>query len=275
MKRLTAAASAMVLAASMWILPASCQAQDVRGEIENVVRDYLAAHPEEVVDAIKTYLVKHPEALGQILAEVLKRKPAAGTAPSFATAKPAAETSAAVTANAELLFSSQHQVVLGDPHGDVTLVEFFDYNCGYCKRALSDTLALLQDDPHVKIVLKEFPILGPDSADVARVAVALRMQDPDGQKYLAFHRELLGSPGLIGKTKALDAAKDQNVDMARLERDITSDEVATTLAEDMKLASAVGVTGTPSYVVGEKVMIGAVGIGGLRAQIATTRGQPN
>jgi protein-disulfide isomerase len=275
MKRLTAAASAMVLAASMWILPASCQAQDVRGEIENVVRDYLAAHPEEVVDVIKTYLVRHPEALGQILAEVLKRKPAAGTAPSSATAKPAAETSAAVTANAELLFSSQHQVVLGDPHGDVTLVEFFDYNCGYCKRALSDTLALLQDDLHVKIVLKEFPILGPDSADVARVAVALRMQDPDGQKYLAFHRELLGSPGLIGKTKALDAAKDQNVDMPRLERDIASDEVATTLAEDMKLASAVGVTGTPSYVVGEKVMIGAVGIGGLRAQIATTRGRPN
>jgi protein-disulfide isomerase len=275
MKRLTAAASAMMLAASMWILPASCQAQDVRGEIENVVRDYLAAHPEEVVDVIKTYLVKHPEALGQILAELLKRKPATGTAPSSATAKPAAETSAAVTANAELLFSSQHQVVLGDPHGDVTLVEFFDYNCGYCKRALSDTLALLQDDPHVKIVLKELPILGPDSADVARVAVALRMQDPDGQKYLAFHRELLGSPGLIGKTKALDAAKDQNVDMPRLERDIASDEVATTLAEDMKLASAVGVTGTPSYVVGEKVMIGAVGIGGLRAQIATTRGQPN
>ncbi len=277
MKGLYTAASAMMLAASIWISTASCQAQDVRGEIENVVRDYLAAHPDEVVDVIKTYLVKHPEAIGQILADLLKRKPATGTAPSSvgATTKSATQNSAAVAANADALFSSQHQVVLGDPHGDVTLVEFFDYNCGFCKRALPDTLTLLQDDPHLKIVLKEFPILGPESAEVARVAVAVRMQDPTGEKYLEFHRALLGGSGLLGKDRALAAAREQNLDMARLEQDLASDEVTTTLAEDMKLAADIGVSGTPSYVVGGRVIVGAVGIGGLKAQIATARVPPN
>jgi protein-disulfide isomerase len=165
--------------------------------------------------------------------------------------------------------------VLGDPRGDVTLVEFFDYNCGFCKRALSDTLTLLRDDPHLKIVLKEFPILGPESAEVARVAVAVRMQDPSGEKYLEFHRALLGDTGLLGKDRALAAAREQNLDMARLERDLASDEVAATLAEDMKLASVIGVSGTPSYVVGEKVMVGAIGVVGLKSQIAAERGQPH
>jgi protein-disulfide isomerase len=276
MKRLWIAGAAALLGAWILLLPTSCRAQDVRGEIETIVREYLAAHPDEVVDIIKTYLVKHPEAVGQILAELLKRRPAAaGINPPAAGTKSDAQRSEAVTANANLLFSSQHQVVLGDPHGDITLVEFFDYNCGFCKRALSDTLTLLQDDPHLKIVLKEFPILGPESAEVARVAVGVRMQDPDGRKYLAFHRELLGSPGLTGKDKALAAAKAMDIDLSRLERDIAGDEVTTTLAEDMKLASAIGVTGTPGYVVGEKVVLGAVGIAGLKAQIASARGRPN
>ena len=94
-------------------------------------------------------------------------------------------------------------MTLGNPQGDVTLVEFFDYSCGFCKRALSDMLALLKDDPKLKIVLKEFPILGPGSVEAARVAVAVRMQDPGGQKYLAFHQELLGAPGPATRDRAL------------------------------------------------------------------------
>jgi protein-disulfide isomerase len=261
----------------MLLSPSLSRAQDVRGEIETVIREYLAAHPEEVVEVLKTYLVQHPEAMGRILAELLKRRPAAAGNPpaSGATANGPAQNSAAVAAHAETLLSSPHQVVLGDPHGDVTLVEFFDYNCGFCKRALSDTLALLHDDPHVRIVLKEFPILGPESADVARVAVAVRMQDPSGEKYLEFHRTLLSGTGHLGKDQALATARAQNLDMAELDRDLASDEVTTTLAEDTKLGSAIGVTGTPSYVVGGKVIVGAIGVGGLKAQIAALRAPAN
>ena len=132
-------------------------------------------------------------------------------------------------------------------------------------------LTLLKDDPKLKIVLKEFPILGPGSMEAARVAVAVRMQDPGGQKYIAFHQELLGSPGPASKEKALAAAKDQGLDMTRLEQDMASDEIGATLKEDVKLASAVGITGTPGYVIGKDVVVGAVGIAELKRQIDAAR----
>ncbi len=152
-------------------------------------------------------------------------------------------------------------------------LEFFDYSCGFCKRALPDMLALLRNDPKLKIVLKEFPILGPGSIAAARVAVAVRMQDPAGKKYLAFHRQLLGDPGPASEEKALAAAKDQGLDMARLKRDMASKEVGDTLRETVKLASAAGITGTPSYVIGNHVVVGAVGVAALKGRIDTARGR--
>jgi protein-disulfide isomerase len=257
------------------------QREDLRGQIEAIVKDYLAAHPDEVGEIAKSYFARHPEAVGQILAEVLKQRraatanaPAATGAAAAASANLAADRGAAVVSNAMQLFTSKHQVTLGNPNGDVTLVEFFDYSCGYCKRALPDMLALIKDDPKLKIVLKEFPILGPGSLDAAQVAVAVRMQDGGGQKYLAFHQELLNSPGPASKEKALAAAKNQGFDMTRLEQDITSPEVADTLTENMKLASAVKITGTPGYVIGKDVVLGAVGITGLKRQIDAARSMP-
>ena len=244
-------------------------------KIEMIVKDYLASHPDDVGTIVKGYFVQHPEAVGQILVETLKHRSAMtanmGITPGTNT-KTAVDRAATVASNAASLFSSPHQVTLGNPNGDVTLVEFFDYSCGYCKRALPDMLTLLKDDPNLKIVLKEFPILGPGLLEAARVAVAVRMQDPGGQKYMAFHQELLGSQGPASKEKALAAAKDQGLDMARLEQDMAGDEVDTTLKEDGKLASLVGITGTPGYVIGKDVVIGAIGIIGLKQQIDTARG---
>ena len=269
------------IVAGLMLLAPSSRAQDLRGDIEAIVKDYIATHPDEVGEVVKGYLVKHPEAIGEILAGVLKRRPAQASASSVASpdtntktiSKPAADRSAAIATNAEQLFSSPHQVTLGNPNGDVTLVEFFDYSCGFCKRALPDMLALIKDDPNLKVVLKELPILGPGSAEAARIAVAVRMQNPDGQKYLPFHQELLGGAGPASKDKALTAAKEQGLDMARLEQDATSDEVKATLNEDVKLAGAMGINGTPSYVIGDAVVVGAVGIAALKARIEAARGQ--
>lgn len=257
--------------------PPAAQAQDARDAIEAIVKDYLAAHPEEVGRIAKDYLVKHPEAVGEIMASVLKRRPAAsksgsGTPAASGNGTKSADHSAAVASNAQALFSSPHQVTLGNPNGDVTLVEFFDYSCGFCKRALPDMLTLIKDDPNLKIVLKELPILGPGSVEAARVAIAVRMQDPQGQKYLAFHQELLGSPGRASKERALDAAKDQGLDLARIGQDEASDEVTATIGEDSKLAAVLGINGTPSYVVGDKVIVGAVGVATLKERIAAVRG---
>jgi protein-disulfide isomerase len=177
----------------------------------------------------------------------------------------------AVEENGKALFSSPHQVVLGNPQGNVTMVEFFDYNCGFCRRAMADMLDLLKSDPNLKFVLKEFPVLGEGSIEAAHVAVAARMQDSTGKKYMEFHQKLLGGRGQADKARALAVAKDVGFDMARLEKDMASDEVKKTIDENMKLADALGVSGTPSYVVGREVVIGAVGLDALRDKITAER----
>jgi protein-disulfide isomerase len=234
-------------AAAFALQPASADefSSPQRTEIEKIVRDYLISHPEVLQDA---------------MAELEKRQNAAESE----------KHQAAVKDNAKSLFSSPRQIVLGNPQGDVTMVEFFDYNCGYCKRAMSDMTELLKD-PKIKFVLKEFPVLGPGSVEAAQVAVAARMQDPAGKKYLDFHTKLLGGRGQADKAKALAAAKDAGYDMARLEKDMKSDEVKATLEENFKLAEALGMNGTPSYVVGSDVVVGAVGLDSLREKVNTAR----
>src|SRR5471030_12862 len=217
-----------------------------KSEIERVVHDYLLAHPE-VLQEVMTELEKR-----QTAAESEKHK-------------------AGVKEHAQALFSSPRQVNLGNPQGNVTFVEFFDYNCGYCKRAMSDMLTLMKDDPKLKVVLKEFPVLGPGSVEAAQVAVAVRMQDPTGKKYLDFHQKLLGGRGQADKARALAAAKEAGLDMAKLDKDLASPEVRATLEENFKLAEEMGMNGTPSYVIGKQVVIGAVGLDGLREKIGVAR----
>ena len=230
--------------------PVSAQSfsQPQRGEIEKIIKDYLLAHPEVLQEAMAELEKK------QAVAESEKAR-------------------TAVKTHSEALFNSPRQVVLGNPQGDVTFVEFFDYNCGYCKRALNDMVELMGKDPKLKVVLKEFPVLGPGSVDAAQVAVAVRMQDKTGKKYLEFHQKLLTGRGQVDKAKALAVAKEVGMDMARMEKDLKSDEVTKTLEESMKLAEALGLNGTPSYVIGKDVVVGAVGIAQLTQKIQAAREQ--
>ena len=177
-----------------------------------------------------------------------------------------------VKQHAQIIFSSPRQVTLGNPQGDVTVVEFFDYNCAFCKRAMADMTDLMKGDGKVKFVLKEFPVLGEGSTQAAQVAVAVRMQDKTGgKKYLEFHQKLLGGRGQADKARAMAVAKEVGLDMARLEKDMASDEVKNTLQESFKIAEALGLNGTPSYVVGSDVVIGAVGLPALKERVNSTR----
>jgi protein-disulfide isomerase len=217
-----------------------------RGDIETIVRNYLLAHPEVLEEA---------------MAELGKRQAAAESE----------KHEASVGKNAEKIFNSPRGVTIGNKDGDVTFVEFFDYNCGYCKRAMTDMLDLMKADPKLKVVLKEFPVLGPGSVEAAQVAVAARMQDPAGKKYLDFHQKLLGGRGQADKAHAMAAAKEAGFDMAKLEKDVASPEVRATLEENFKLAEEMGMNGTPSYVIGKQVVIGAVGVDSLKEKIGIAR----
>jgi protein-disulfide isomerase len=226
-----------------------------------VAESFSADQREEIAKIVKDYLLTHPEVMQDVMTELDKRQQAAD----------AEKHRTAIVENKATLLSSPHQVVLGNPQGSVTMVEFFDYNCGYCKRAMSDMLTLIKTDGNLKFVLKEFPVLGEGSVEAARVAVAARMQDATGKKYVEFHQKLLGGRGGADKTRALAVAKEVGLDMSRLERDMGSDEVKQTIEENMKLAEALGVSGTPSYVVGEEVVVGAVGLDALREKIGAER----
>ena len=218
---------------------------------------------EEIGKIVKEYLIKHPEVLQEAMAELEKRQQLAETE----------KARSAIKNHTEALFNSPRQVTLGNPQGDVTFVEFFDYNCGYCKRALDDMMQLMAKDPKLKVVLKEFPVLGPNSTEAARIAVAVRMQDKTGKKYLEFHQKLLTGRGQVDKARALAVAKEIGLDMARLDKDLKSDEIDATLSESMKLAEALGLNGTPSYVINNDVVIGAVGLAALGQKIQAARAQ--
>ena len=238
------------LACAVLTLPPAARAQSFSDQQKN-----------ELHGIIHDYLVSHPEVLQEAMAELEKRQAIAE----------AEKSKAAIKSNAASLFESSHQVVVGNPQGDVTLVEFFDYNCGYCKRALADLMDLMKDDAKLRVVLKEFPVLGPGSVEAAQVAVAARMQDKSGKKYLDFHQRLLSGRGQADRARALAAAKEAGFDMARLERDMASPEVKATLDESMKLAEQLGLNGTPSYVVGSDVVIGAVGLAALKDKVKAAR----
>ena len=247
LRPLTLFAAAMMLA-----LPAATPTR---------AQTFSADQRQEIEGIVKNYLLQHPEVMQDVMAELEKHQKAAE----------AEKNRAAVAENNATIFSSPHQVVLGNPQGNVTMVEFFDYNCGYCKHALSDMLTLLKTDPNLKFVLKEFPVLGEGSVEAAHVAVAARMQDVTGKKYIEFHQKLLGGRGPADKARALAAAKEVGFDMARIEKDMGSDEVKKTIDENLKLADLIGVNGTPSYVVGDEVVVGAVGLDALKEKIAAER----
>ncbi|MDE1934579.1 DsbA family protein [Bradyrhizobium sp.] len=215
---------------------------------------------DAIESIIKNYLITHPEVLEDAMAELNKRQAAAE----------AEKHEASVTENAQAIFNSPRNVTLGNKNGDVTFVEFFDYNCGYCKRAMADMLDLLKTDPKLKVVLKEFPVLSQGSVEAAKVAVAVRMQD-SGAKYLDFHQRLLGGRGPADKARALAAAKDAGLDMARIEKDMAGPEARATIEENFKLAESMGMNGTPSYVIGKQVIVGAIGLDGLKEKIALAR----
>jgi protein-disulfide isomerase len=246
LRLLSPALFALVLFAAPPSASAQAFSDGQRGEIENIIKNYLVSHPEVLEDA---------------MAELNKRQAAAESE----------KHEASVTENSNAIFNSPRGVLLGNKDGDVTFVEFFDYNCGYCKRAMTDMLDLMKSDSKLKVVLKEFPVLGEGSVEAAQVAVAVRMQDSGGKKYLDFHQKLLGGRGPADKARALAAAKDAGLDVGRIEKDLASPEVKATIEENFKLAEAMGMNGTPSYVIGKQIVVGAIGLEGLKEKIGLAR----
>jgi len=241
----------MLVGATAWLAfgphsQAIAAGETSQDQFDQRVHDYILAHPEVIMEALQSLDVRQREAEAKAASAVL-------------------------TAKTDEVFRDSASPVGGNAQGNVTMAEFFDYNCGYCKRAMTDMLDLLKNDPKLKFVLKEFPVLGEGSVQAAQVAAAARIQDKGGKKYLEFHQKLLGGRGQADRARALAVAKDVGFDMAKLEKDMAGDEVKQQIEESLKLGEALGLNGTPSYVVGSDIVVGAVGIDALKGKINAAR----
>jgi protein-disulfide isomerase len=200
-----------------------------KAAIEKIIKEYLLANPEVMMDVQNALEAK----METLQAEKLKL---------------------ALKESAGEIFHRPNAPTAGNPKGDVTVVEFFDYNCGYCKRAFGDIAKLVEKDPKVKVVFKELPILSKGSEEAARVALAARMQG----KYWEVHRTLIALRGEVNEASALRAAeKVPGLDMAKLKKDMDAPEVKAEIETVRNLAQKMGINGTPHFLVGDRAIAGA------------------
>ena len=214
------------------------------GELEKAIRQYLLDNPEVIVEALEKYEMRQRDA----------RANAAKTA---------------LSVHRKLLFDHPMTPVSGGKNADVTVVEFFDYQCGFCKQSLEPMLALLREDRKVRVVWKEFPILGPTSEFAARAAMAAERQG----KYIEFHTKVMGARGQLTAPKILRIAGRIGLNVEKLKKDMADPEITKYLADTARLAQALGITGTPGFVIGDKVVAGAIGKARMQQLIATIREQ--
>ena len=232
-------------------------ATGILGTVQASAAEFTPAQKVEMGGVIHDYLLQNPEVLQEAMAELERRQ----------KAQEEVKRSQVVDQNAGQLFSAPGDVVLGNPKGRVTLVEFFDYNCGYCKRSLDDIAKLMKTEPDMRLVLKDFPVLGPGSVEAAYIAGAARNQFK-GEQFWQFHQKLLGGQhGPVGKAQALAVAKDMGANMDQLAKDAAGPDVKSSIQGTMQLADALALTGTPSFVVGKDVVIGAVGYDELKSRV--------
>jgi len=226
------------------------------------------AQKQEIGEVVKTYLLAHPELLKDMI-EKLKSKEDADAA---------AEQGAAVATSAKNIFHDQLDGVVGNPQGDVTVVEFLDYNCGWCKKSIKAMQELVKKDPQLRVVIKEWPIFGYTSEYAASAATASVKQN----KYWAFHQALFEAnlphpqqddeaTRAAGEAAVEKIAKSVGIDVAKMKADMKDKAVVDNLANTAKLASALKFTGTPGFLINKNVYPGYLELAVMEKEIGKER----
>lgn len=215
------------------------------------------AQKKEIGGIVRQYLLDNPEVLLEVSRELEARQ-------QQTEAKQREE---ALKSSADELFRSPSDLVAGNPQGDVTMVEFFDYNCGWCKKGLPEVMSLLEKDKNLRLVLKEFPIFGGDSDYAAMAALASKRQN----KYWEFHVALLAHEGKLTAAAVDEIATAKGLDLEKLKADMNAPEIAQVIAANQKLAEKLAISGTPAFVIDAQVVPGYLPADGLMAAIADVR----
>ncbi|HVJ35400.1 MAG TPA: DsbA family protein [Terriglobia bacterium] len=206
---------------------------------------------------IEQYMLDHPELLARVAAKLQEKQEAAAKA----------DTKVVLASLKEELLNDPAAPVLGNPQGDVTVVEFFDYKCPYCKRVADDVSRLIVDDPKVRVVFKEFPILGPDSQIAALGGLAANRQG----KYSAFHKAAMEHRGAFSEDNVLEIAKSAGLDMARFQADLKDGSFRDELKKNEELAQKLSIDGTPAFIIGQEKVPGAIGYDDMKKLVEAAR----
>jgi protein-disulfide isomerase len=213
-----------------------------KAQVEKIVHDYIMNNPKVLLESVNGYQQKEMEDRMAKSSEDLKK-------------------------NKDQLVNDSFSPVAGNPSGDVTIVEFFDYNCGYCKRAFAELQEVLNKDKNIRVVFKEFPILGPSSETAAKWALAASKQ----KKYFEFHKALMENKSPIDETLLEKLAQGAGMDVAQAKKDIDSPEVAQEIEKNRALASQLYISGTPAFVIGDDISRGAIPLAEMEKKISAAR----
>jgi len=233
----------MVMAIGLAIAPFTSIAQDLTDErIKELALQAIRENPQIIMEAVQILEAERAASQAQAQSEVLDNQ-------------------------RQLLERDPNAPVLGNPDGDVTVIEFFDYNCPYCKRAMAEVQGLLEGDDNIRLVYREWPILGDGSVFAAKAALASREQG----KYETFHWALMGMQGRAEEASVMRIAKEVGLDIDRLRADMETPEIQEHIATSMRLTQALGFNGTPSFVIGDELVPGFVEEDQLRALVDKVR----
>jgi protein-disulfide isomerase len=216
-----------------------------------------SAPANEFDKRIEAYLLNHPEVIIEAVNRYQSRQ----------AAQQESEAQTILKSRAEEVFRDQNSPVAGNPTGSATLVEFFDYNCPYCRRMAPIMEKLIKSDPQLRVVYKEFPILGPNSVFAAKAALAAHEQG----KYVAFHDELFRLHGVAEPASVMQVAAKVGLDTDRLKADMKKPEIQTAIEKNLALAEALRINGTPGFVIGSHILRGATDLKALEELVQELR----
>ncbi len=225
--------------------------------LPSLAGDFSESQRSEIGRIVREYLLTNPEVLREAMEELERRQAAMADA----------RAASVIRTNAKSLFRSAEDLVLGNQNGTITMVEFLDYNCGYCMRAYLEVQQLVEDNKDLRLVIKEFPVLGPGSEFAAKAALASRKQG----SYNEFHHALMQHKGSKGEAAVLAIASAAGLDVEKLKADMADPTIAATIARNYQLAELLAINGTPAFVIADKIEHGAVGKEALGARIAAVR----
>ncbi len=209
---------------------------------------------------VRAYLLENPELLLEVIAVLEDRQAAAQ----------GADESALIAAHAEALFDNPNSWVGGNPEGDVTVVEFVDYNCGFCRRAFAEVMEMVEADSGVRLVMKEFPILGPASEEASRFAIAVLQLEGD-EAYAEAHRRLLTMEGRAAGPALARVAGEMGLDMDAISERMQAPEVSAVIDANRALAQALGINGTPTFIVEDRMLRGFLPADGMLELVEAVR----